>query len=90
MTLAAIRDPFISPAHLTRPERWHLPEGTYTNGWLIAPGCDFNIRSQWQDPEILLLLLFCYKNILRKIRSHALVPKFRPDLFASLEDITEK
>ena len=27
-----------------------------------------NITSQWQDPEI---LIFCYKSILRKIRSHA-------------------
>ena len=35
--LAAIRDPFISPVHLTKPERWPLPEGPCTKGWLIAP-----------------------------------------------------
>ena len=31
----------------------------------------FNISSQWQDPEI---LVFCYKRILRRIRSHAETP----------------
>ena len=35
ITEAAIRDPFISPAHHTKPERWPLPEGQYTV-WLIA------------------------------------------------------
>ena len=45
----AICDLFISPAHLTKPERWPLPEGPYTKGWLTAI---FNIRNQWQDPEI--------------------------------------
>ena len=37
VTWAAIRDTFISPAHFTKPERWPLPEGPYTKGWLIAP-----------------------------------------------------
>ena len=31
-------------------------------------GSMLKIRSQWQDPEI---LVFCYKSILRKTRSHA-------------------
>ena len=54
--------------------------------------------SQWQDPEI---LFFCYKSILRKIRSHAETPyawshgetpydQFRPDLSVCLRDIAEK
>ena len=36
VTQAAIRDPFISPAHLTKPEGWPLLEGPYTKGRLIS------------------------------------------------------
>ena len=49
----------------------------------------FNIRSQWKGTKT---WIFCYKSILRNIRSHAetLVPKFRPDLSARLKDIAKK
>ena len=47
-----------------------------------------NITSQWQDFEI---LIFCYKSIVRKIRSHAETPllKFRSYLSDRLRDIAE-
>ena len=45
----------------------------------------FNIRSQWQDPEI---MIFCYKSILWKIRSHA-ETQCAQDI-ARLKDIAEK
>ena len=58
--LATIRDPFISPAHLTKPERWSLTGGggAYTKGCLSRHVAFFNIRIVWQDPEILI-----YKSI---------------------------
>ena len=58
--LAAIRDALISPPHLTKPERWPLPEGPLRRGGLLHNVAIFNIGIQWQDPEI---LTFCYKNI---------------------------
>ena len=53
--LAANRDPFISLAHLTEPERWPLLEVPYTKRWLLRHVAILNIGSQWHDPEILLL-----------------------------------
>ena len=48
-----------------------------------------SIISQWQEPEI---LIFCYRSVLRKIRSHAetLIPKFCTYLSIRLRDIAEK
>ena len=43
--LGLIRDPFISPAHLTKLERWLLRGG----GGLLHHVAFFNIWSQWQD-----------------------------------------
>ena len=58
VTYTAIRNPFISPAHLTKPERWHLPYGSINEGVVYCAMSHFlNIRSQWQDPEI---SIFCY------------------------------
>ena len=52
-----------------------------------------SITNQWQDPEILLLLFFCYESILQQKLGHmlkALVPKFRSDLTVRLKDIVKK
>ena len=73
---AAIRDPFISPAHLTKPERWPLPEGSIYEGvGVFRHAAFFIIRSPWHDPEI---LLYCYKSTSRKVRRmlKALAPSF--------------
>ena len=48
-----------------------------------------NITSQWQDPEFLVFVIRVYcKKIGLMLKPP--VPKFRPDLSARLEDITEK
>ena len=49
----------------------------------------FNIRSQWQDPEILIFVIRIYYEKLGRMLK-ALVPKFRPDISARLKDIAEK
>ena len=77
--LATIRDLFTSPVHLTKPERWHLPEGSISEGMAYCTMI-FNIRRQWQDPEMFLFIRGCYEKLGRMLEP--LVPKFRPDLLS--------
>ena len=86
VTYAAIRDPFISPAHHTKRERWSLPEGPYTKGGLLRHVAIFSIRSQWQGPEIRFVVIRVYYEKLGQL----LKPKFRRDVFARLKNIAEK
>ena len=88
----AIRDSFISPAHLTKPERWLLPEGQCRKRWLIAS------RGSWQfvtlevNGKTLTFRFFVIRVYYEKL-SHVQkppVPKFRPDLPARLKDVAEK
>ena len=49
----------------------------------------FNIRNQWQDPEILIFAMrISYEKIGHMME--ALMQKFRPDAYAHLKDIDEK
>ena len=91
VTYSAIRDSFISPAHRTKPERRPLPEGSYTKGGVFRHVAIFNIRSPWQDPDILLLFFVVrvYHEKLGRMPK-SLVPKFRPHLSARLKDIAGK
>ena len=51
-------------------------------------GSMLNITSKWQDPKN---VIFCNKCILQKsLTLKSLVPKFPPDLYVRLKDITEK
>ena len=49
----------------------------------------FNIRSKWQDHEILIFAIRVHYGKLGHILK-PLVPKFRPDLLARLRGIAEK
>ena len=63
--------------------------GHIRRGGLLRHVAVCNIRTQLQDPEI---LIFCYKSNYEKLGHilKPLVPKFRPDLSARLKDISEK
>ena len=58
-------------------------------GGLFLHVAIFNIRSQWQDHEILILVIRMYYLKLDHILK-SLVLKFRSDLFARLRSIAEK
>ena len=85
-----IRDPFIILAHLTTTECWPVAEGYVYEGVYSAMS-RFSIRSQWQDPKILLLffVIRIYNEKLRH-RLKLLVPKFCSDLSARLKHIADK
>ena len=74
--------------HGSQPKS-RLASGTFARELICLnrAGSMLNITSQWQDR-----VFFCYKSILRKIRSVAepRVPKFRSDLSDRLKDIAGK
>ena len=56
----------ISPAHLTKPERWSQPEGSLYKGaayCAVRHVTVFNSRSQWQDAENLIFMRVYYENL---------------------------
>ena len=61
-----IRDPFLSPAHLTKPERWSLTEESiYDRVANCAMSSFLTLRDNGKT------IFLCYRSILGNIRSHA-------------------
>ena len=80
MAQVAIRGPFISPAHLSKPERLPLPEeGSIYKGVAYCATSRFYIRSQRQDPQIVTFAIRVYCEIYCCMLKH-LVPRFRHDI----------
>ena len=91
MTQATIRDPFISPAHLTKPERWPLPEGSIYEGvgYCAMP----QLLTLRANGKALTFGFFFCRNVYNEKLGHMLkllVSKFRPHLSARFKDIAEK
>ena len=56
----------VSPAHLTKPERWSQPEGSVYKGMAycaVHHATIFNSRSQCQDAEILIFMRVYYEKL---------------------------
>ena len=86
-----LRSAIHSSAPPTLPNRSAglLRRGHIRRSGLFRHVAILNIRSKWQDPEILIFVKRVYHGELGHMLK-SLVSKFRPDLSASLKDIVEK
>ena len=79
-----------APAHLTKTERWPLPEGSICKGVGYCTIPQFlTLGANGKALKLGFFVIRVYYEKLVHILK-PLVPKFRPDLCASLKDIAEK